>query len=237
MIGSKSRIMAWPADARANMLVLGGALIALPLATGMFARASAGQAMMRDFEPIMAADSVKATTGYYGLFKGIGTDFGPVMAKSNVDRFQGYLEGLNGMSSDMRAFMAAFGRQMHMTPVQVQAFMNENYPSMAAMLRVMPQMQTDMGGMVATMSKDGPGFAQVAPALTHFQRLISVMQSNVDRFAKANRLQPMGLLPWYFVAIGGVLVLLGLGLVVGETRAARIEHVEEIGSSEHVKAA
>ena len=225
------RIAAW------MVLVLGAALIALPLATGMFGKASAGERMMRDFEPIMKADAVKVTNGYYGMFKGIGSDFGPVMTQANVDRFQGYLEGLNGMSSDMTKFMAAFGHQLHMTPAQVRAFMASNYPSMATMLKAIPQMRADMGGMVSVMAKDAPGFAQVGPALTHFHKLITVMQDNVGRFASANKLQPMGLLPWYFAGIGGLLVLLGFGLVIGERRAAAIEPQLEVTGTEHVEAA
>jgi hypothetical protein len=68
------------------ILVLGAALVAMPLATSMFTRASAGEAMMKDFQPVMAPAEVKATTGYYQLFKGVGSDFGPMMTNRTSRR-------------------------------------------------------------------------------------------------------------------------------------------------------
>jgi len=208
----------------------------MPVATGMFGKASAGEQMMRDFKPIMATDSVKVTTTYYQLFKGVGTDFGPMMTGQNVGRFQGYMDGLNGMSSDMRKFMASFGQQMRMTPAQVQGFMKTNYPALAGMLAAIPELRTDMGGMVGVMGRDVQGFGQVAPALKHFQKLTAVMQRNVGNFASANKLQPMGLLPWYFEGIGGVLVLLGAALLCGERKSAKRAELSEL-PVEHVRAA
>jgi hypothetical protein len=202
------------------ILVLGVALVAMPFATSMFTRASAGEAMMTDFQPVMAPAAVKTTTGYYQLFKGVGSDFGPMMTQPNVAAFQGYLKGLDGMSADMQRFMASFATQIHMTPMQLQAYLGKHYPAMAQMLAGLPEMQSRMGGMVGTMSRDVAGFAQVSPALKHFQSLIGVMQRNVGNFAQANKLQPMGLLPWYFVAVGGLLILVSAGLLFAERRPA-----------------
>jgi hypothetical protein len=124
------------------------------------------------------------------------------------------------MSADMQAFMARFATQMHMTPVQLQAYLGKHYPAMAQMLAALPEMQSRMGGMVGTMSRDVAGFAQVSPALKHFQGLVAVMQRNVGNFAQANKFQPMGLLPWYFVAIGALLIVVSAGLLFAERRPA-----------------
>ncbi len=209
------------------ILVLGVALVVMPIATSMFTRASAGEAMMKDFQPVMAPAAVTTTSGYYQLFKGVGTDFGPMMTQSNVAAFQGYLKGLEGMSADMQKFMASFATQMHMTPAQLQAYLGARYPAMAQMLGGLPEMQSRMGGMVGTMSRDVAGFSQVGPALKHFQGLVGVMQRNVGNFAQANKLQPMGLLPWYFVGIGSLLILVSGALLFAErSPVARLETVE-----------
>jgi hypothetical protein len=192
-----------------GVLVIGVALIVFPVATGMFAKASAGQRVMKAFEPVMSQQSVSTSTQYYGLFKGVGTDFGPIMTQANVDKFNGYIEGIKGTITDSQKFIPDLAQKLNMTSAQVDAFL-ANYPALSAMLAAMPQMQTDMGALVGIMAQDVQGFGQVTPALQHFDGLIKVMQANVKDFAKANQLQPMGIMPWFLIGPGiGITLLAG----------------------------
>jgi len=192
------------------------ALIVFPVATGMFAKASAGERVMKAFEPVMSERSVQTSTRYYGLFKGVGTDFGPLMTQANVERFNAYVQGIQGTITDSGKFIPDLAQKLGMTPAQVNAFLAQNYPALSAMLANMPQMQTDMGGMVAVMTRDVQGFGQVTPALNHFDRLIKVMQPNVKDFAKANQMQPMGIMPWFLVGPGILITLLAGWLLYAE---------------------
>jgi hypothetical protein len=199
-----------------GVLVIGVALIVFPVATGMFAKAAAGERVMKAFEPVMSEQSVSTSTQYYGLFKGVGTDFGPIMTQANVDKFNGYVDGIKGTITDSQKFIPDLAQKLNMTPAQVDAFLAQNYPALSAMLANMPQMQTDMGALVGIMARDVQGFGQVTPALQHFDGLIKVMQSNVKDFAKANELQPMGIMPWFLIGPGIVITLLAGWLLFAE---------------------
>ncbi len=190
------------------LLVVGTALVVLPIATGMFGKASAGQEMITAFKPVMDRGNVQTSTQYYGLFRQVGADFTPIMTEPNVARFRGYLTGMSGMSKDMDAFLAAFASANGMTQAQVQQMLATRYPAMAQMLESLPAMQRGMGGMVGIMSKDVRGFGQITPALAHFGQLLQTMRGQVGNFQEVASLPPMGLLPWFFVGPGALIALL-----------------------------
>jgi hypothetical protein len=63
-----ARKLLWP------ILVIGALLVALPFAFQMPARTAAGDRMMKDFQPLMAASHVQKTADYYNnVFVPLGT--------------------------------------------------------------------------------------------------------------------------------------------------------------------
>jgi hypothetical protein len=204
-----------------GILIVGVAMIVFPIGMGMFAKASAGERVMKAFEPVMAPKTVATSAQYFEAFKGVGIDFSPVMTQANVDKFKGYVQGIAGTITDSQKFIPDLATKLNMTPAEVNVFLQQNYPALATMLATMPQMQTDMGAMVGVMTKDVQGFGQVMPALNHFDALVRVMQRNVNDFATANELQPMSIMPWFLVGPGIVITLLAgwpLFAEMGRTR-------------------
>ena len=191
-----------------SILLVGVAMIAMPVATGMFSKASAGERVMKAFEPIMRDSSVTTTEGYYQQFKGLATDFAPAMAPERIARFQRYLDGMDPSIAESQVFIGQVATQLGMTPTELADLMGTNYAHLSLMLATLPQMRLDMAGMVAVMQKDGPGFATMPKAMAHFQGLVTTMRAEVSDFSKANSLLPMGLLPWFFVVPGILLVLI-----------------------------
>lgn len=204
------------------IVVIGIALIAMPVATGMFSRASAGERVINSFKPIMKDASVTTTEGYFAQFKTLAADFAPAMAPERIARFQRYLDGMEPTIADSQAFIGELSTQLGMTPTELADLMGTSYPHLALMLATMPQMRLDMAGMVAVMTKDGPGFATMPTAMTHFQGLISTMRAEVADFAEVTRLPAMGLLPWFFMVPGILLVLIAGSILVFGMRAAAV---------------
>lgn len=76
------------------VLVVGVALIVVPLATGMPGKTAAGQRMLDDFQPLMAPSHVRKTAYYYDeVFAPLG-QITPVFTAANAQKFQGYLTGM-----------------------------------------------------------------------------------------------------------------------------------------------
>ena len=76
------------------VLVIGVAMIVAPFAIGMPGKTAAGQRMLNDFRPLMAASNVQTTADYYNnVFVPLG-QITPVFTQANADKFQGYLDGM-----------------------------------------------------------------------------------------------------------------------------------------------
>jgi hypothetical protein len=76
------------------VLVVGVALIVTPFAIGLPGKSAAGNRMMNDFRPIMAADQVQKTADYYNnVFTPLGA-ITPVFSDANAAKFQGYMQGM-----------------------------------------------------------------------------------------------------------------------------------------------
>ena len=88
------RKVLWPT------LLIGAALVAAPFALSLPTKAIAGERMIRDFQPIMRAGSVKETARYYDeVFVPLGK-VAPLMGEATVAKFSGYLEGFAGVQAD-----------------------------------------------------------------------------------------------------------------------------------------
>jgi hypothetical protein len=174
------RVYYWP------ILIVGVLLIAAPFAISLPSKASAGQAMLDNFHPIMQPASVKETVSLYNNtfveLKPVAT--GGIVAAGEI---QGLVEGL--------------AQGLHQTPTQVEQFLGAKYPAFAALLSAFPQLV--------------PVFKNVGPGLAHFKPLVTTMQNNVNNYAQVDSLPNFRLFTWFF-EIPGVLIvifaLLGLGL-------------------------
>jgi hypothetical protein len=72
-------------------------LFALPLVISMPGKASAGEKMFQNFEPIMQPANVQTTVDYYeDVFVPLGK-VAPALNDETVATFQGYLKGMGGM--------------------------------------------------------------------------------------------------------------------------------------------
>lgn len=174
-----ARRLMWP------VLVIGIAMVVLPFAISLPSRASAGQKMIDQFHPIMQPASVSQTVTYYNK------TFVPLRSVA-----------LGGMAAakEEPALIAAFAKQLHMTPAQVQSFLIGSFPATGALLTNLPKLT--------------PVFAKVPPGLDHYAPLVRTMQANVDNYKQIDGLPNFNLFTWFFVVPGALLVLIsawGLG--------------------------
>ena len=202
------------------VFAIGLVLVIAPFALMLPTKASAGEDMLNQFQPIMQPDQVATTAMYYNdVFVPLG-QVTPMMSAKNLAKFQAYMKGFEGMQADSAKLVPLLAQALHMTPAQVQRMMAQDLPSMAAMLRSMPQMQRDFGGLLTTMQKNEGIFAQVPAGLAHYQPLVSTMQANVDNYKNVNSLPSFRLFAWFFVIPGVLLIAIsGYGLWTGRTEA------------------
>lgn len=202
------------------LLATGAALIAAPLVLSMPGRSNDGADMVDDFRPIMQPVSVEKTVEYYGLFQGLGTDFGSFMNEEKVATFQGYMKGLGAMQEELPQMLSALGKQLGMTPAQMQRFLGEQFPAVAQGLAAMPQMGRDFSDVVGVMAKDAEPFAGVEPALTHYGDLVDRMERNVGNYSSVDELPAMSAFSWFFFVPGALIVLLSGWLLATSARPA-----------------
>jgi hypothetical protein len=196
-----------------TVLAIGLALAIVPFALGMPAKTAAGARMMSDFQPLMGAAHVQETADYYNnVFVPLGK-VAPAMNDKTVAKFQGYAQGFDGMLVDGQKLVPALAQAMHMTPAQVQAMLQKEFPHMAALLAALPTMRQDFAQLIGLMASNTKIFAQVPAGLDWYQPLVTTMQGNVNDFRQVNSLPSFRLFTWFFVIPGVLLVLLaGYGL-------------------------
>jgi hypothetical protein len=90
----------WP------VLVIGVILVIAPFAISLPSKASAGQAMLDNFHPIMQPANVKETVTYFGAFQ----DLRPVAT------------GGIAAASEIPQLVAGLAKSLHMSPAQVEQF-------------------------------------------------------------------------------------------------------------------
>ncbi|MHB1390091.1 MAG: hypothetical protein ACYCXF_02505 [Thermoleophilia bacterium] len=117
-------------------------------------------------------------------------DFEPVLTRPNVTTFQGHMQTFGAMQADMKKMLPALAKQMGMTDAALNGMMQQQFPGVANGINQMDKMGQD------------------------FSRVITVMDTNVDNFQKADQL-PMRTMPWFFVIAGvALIVLAGAQLVM-----------------------
>jgi hypothetical protein len=179
----------WP------ILVLGLVMIIAPFAMSMPSKTSAGQKMLDNFNSMMQQSSVNTTLNYYN------TTFKPLQAVA---------QGGVVAAGETNQLMAGLAQGLHMTPTQLGAFMNKNYPAMTQLLSAFPSLV--------------PVFKNVTPGLAWYKPLVTAMNDNVGNYAKVNSLPNFNLFTWFFVIPGALFVifaLLGLGLFAGKRKTTQ----------------
>ena len=208
------------------VFVIGLALVIAPLAMSLPSKANAGERMLNGFQPIMQPDQVQTTARYYNqVFAPLG-QVTPMMSAQNLAKFQAYLKGFGGMQTDAAKLVPLLAQALHMTPVQVQVLMSKQLPAIAAMLRNLPAMQRDFGGLLGTMQQNVGIFSQVPAGLNHYKPLVTTMQANVDNYKQVNSLPDFRLFSVFFIVPGALLILLaGIGLLpAGTSRKLALHH-------------
>jgi hypothetical protein len=195
------------------VFAIGVALVVAPLAMSLPTKANSGQRMLNGFQPIMQPDQVKTTAYYYNqVFVPLGR-VTPMMSAKNLAKFQAYLKGFGGMKTDAARLVPLLAQALHTTPAQVQVLMSQKLPAMAAMLRNLPAMQRDFGGLLGTMQQNVGIFSQVPAGLNHYKPLVTTMQANVNNYKQVNSLPSFRLFAWFFIVPGVLLILIaGYGL-------------------------
>lgn len=175
-----------------TVLVIGLALVIAPFALSLPSKASAGERMMGDFQPIMQPDHVKTTAYYYNeVFTPLGHVV-PAMSAKNVAKFQRYVAGL---------------KSVRLTPADM-AKLQQQFPQLAQMFAGMPVMLKDFDSLVTLMQKNEQIFAQVPAGLDHYKPLVTTMQANVSDYQSVSSLPSFRLFAWLFAVPGVLLVLL-----------------------------
>jgi hypothetical protein len=216
------------------VLVVGAVMIAAPFALGLPAKASGGQAMIDDFEPLMDQANVDKTAAYYNdVFVPLG-DVVPAMSEENIAKFETYLQGFGGMQTDAENLVPGLAAALGMTPEQVQQFFATQYPSMAQMLAALPQMREDFDGLLALMAANVAIFGQVPAGLEHYEPLVTTMQANVGNYDDVSSLPEFTMFTWFFVVPGVLLVgAAGFGLLSGHTRPIFAARGARVGGRHH----
>jgi hypothetical protein len=160
-------------------------LVVAPFAISLPSKASAGQAMLDSFHPIMQPASVKATGSYFETFQALR----PVAA------------GGITAAGEIPQLVSGLASALHMSQAQVEQFLGTKYPAFGQLLSAFPKLV--------------PVFTNVGPGLDHFKPLVATMQTNVNNYAQVDSLPNFRLFTWFFEVPGVLLViisLLGLGL-------------------------
>ena len=200
---------------------IGIVLVAMPLVISLPGKASSGERMMQNFEPIMQPANVATTVDYYdNVFVPLG-QVAPALNEQTVAKFQGYLKGMSGMSAEGQKLMASLAAQNGMTMAQMQAYMAKEYPSMAGLLQNMPQMQKDFGGLMTMMAANTDIFSRVPAGLAHYKPLVDTMQGNVSDYKSVNSLPNFNLFAWFFI-VPGILLALISGFILFAPTARKI---------------
>jgi hypothetical protein len=178
------RAFYWP------ILIVGILMIVLPFAISLPTKASAGQAMLDNFHPIMQPASVKETVSLYD------NTFVPLKPVAT---------GAIAAASEETALLQGLATGLHLTPAQLEQFLGQKYPSFAQLLSSFPQLV--------------PVFSQVGPGLAHYKPLIDTMKANVTNYQQVDSLPNFRLFTWFFVVPGVLIAIFALlGLGVGRRR-------------------
>jgi hypothetical protein len=178
------KVFYWP------LLVIGVLLIVAPFAISLPSKASAGQAMLNNFHPIMQPATVKQTVSLY---------------ENTFLKLKPVATGGIAAAGEEQALLAGLSKGLHLTPTQLEQFLGSKYPAFVGLLESFPQLV--------------PVFNQVGPGLADYKPLVDTMQANVTNYQKVDSLPSFNLFTWFFVIPGALIVIFSLlGLFAGTRR-------------------
>lgn len=212
-----------------GVLVIGLVMVVSPFAISLPSKAAGGQRMMNGFEPIMKPDQVKITARYYNDVFVPLEKVTPMMSAQNLAKFQAYLKGFGAVQADSAKLVPMLAQAEHTTPAQVQQQMQTQLPGMSGMLKNLPAMQRDFGGLLSTMQQNVRIFQQVPAGLRHYKPLVTTMQANVDNYKQVNSLPDFRLFTVFFVLPGALLLMLS-GIALFGVRLASGIHLHHHGA-------
>ena len=185
-----------------GVLAIGLAMAIAPLAISLPGKGAAGQRMMNGFNPIMQPNQVKIAANYYDrVFVPLGR-VTPVLSAKNVAKFQAYLKGFGGMQADAAKLVPMLAQALHMTRAQVQVSMATQLPAMSAMLKNLPAMQRDFGGLMTVCTRTSASSLRCRRAFAHYKPLVRTMQANVQNYRDVNSLPDFRLFTVFFEVPG-----------------------------------
>jgi hypothetical protein len=138
------RVFYWP------ILVVGVLMIVLPFAISLPSKASAGQAMLDNFHPIMQPASVKTTVSLY---------------ENTFLKLKPVAEGGIAAAGEETALLKGLATGLHLSPAQLEQYLGGQYPAFAQLLASFPQLV--------------PVFNQVGPGLADYKPLVDTMQATL----------------------------------------------------------
>jgi len=149
-------------------------------------KASAGQAMLDNFHPIMQPASVKQTVSLY---------------ENTFLKLKPVASGGIAAAGEETALLKGLATGLHLSPPQLEQYLGGQFPAFAQLLASFPQLV--------------PVFSQVGPGLADYKPLVDTMQANVSNYQQVDSLPNFRLFTWFFEVPGiliAVLALLGLGV-------------------------
>jgi hypothetical protein len=178
------RVFYWP------ILVVGVLLIVLPFTISLPSKASAGQAMLDNFHPIMQPASVRETVSLYD---------------NTFVQLKPVATGGIAAAGEEPALLKGLATGLHLSPAQLEQFLGSKYPAFAQLLEGFPKLV--------------PVFSQVGPGLADYKPLVETMQANVSNYEQVDSLPNFRLFVWFFEVPGALIAIFALlGLGVGTRR-------------------
>jgi hypothetical protein len=112
------RVFYWP------ILIIGVLLIVAPSAISLPRKASAGQAMLDNFHPIMQPASVKNTVSLY---------------ENTFLKLKPVASGGIAAAGEENALLRGLATGFHLSPAQLEQYLGGKYPAFAQLLGSFPQ--------------------------------------------------------------------------------------------------
>ncbi|HET7235773.1 MAG TPA: hypothetical protein VFK59_04995 [Actinomycetota bacterium] len=136
-------------------------------------------------------------------FEDMSDGFRPVMTEETIATLEQDLQGMQAAGEEFQTTgVPMFSDALGMTPEEFTAFMQEQYPDVAAGIEQLPAITESFGGVVGTL------------------------EAELERFASADAIPtttlPATTIPWGMLVAGGLLIILGVLIAVLRGRTAPI---------------
>ena len=171
----------------AAMIVIGLAFIAVTLAVNLFKIGPAFDRLTDGFRPVMTQQAIQANRQDVAQLNAAGTEI-------------------------QTKVLPALAQQLKMTPAQMQQFVSQQFPAVAAGLQAIPQVTPTFNGLLTTLDQQRPLFKSADAIPTSNLPAKTVPWS---LFAVGVVIAAVGAFAWFSPRKGAVVgTLLGVALIV-----------------------